>query len=48
MLGTEPEPIDTDEAWDLFSGAHDAGESATDCWKLSLALLLQDPRLVVY
>jgi hypothetical protein len=48
ILGAPPEPIDTDEAWALFSGARDGGEPATGCWKLATALLLQDPRLVVY
>ncbi|MBA2321081.1 MAG: hypothetical protein H0V89_07995 [Deltaproteobacteria bacterium] len=48
VLESAPEPIDTDEAWAIFSAARDSGESTSDCWKLALALLLQDPRLVVY
>jgi hypothetical protein len=48
ILGSPPDPIDTDEAWALHAAATASGQSAADAWKLVISLLLQDPRMVLY
>jgi hypothetical protein len=48
VLGTPPDDIDVDEAWALYAGSVAQGAGSFDAWKLVIALLLQDPRMVVY